>query len=169
MYFQSFFPALMVLGHFLQKYLSVYLSFTFPNNLETNLTQELLGVSSLDILPIKKDISATIHPQKGQITPWMLPSLRVNHISYTLIFKGRLEEWKISCQEFFLGMVRLVGVSFHNQLMCQMSLPQTHQVPLLFKIFQPQEFSDSALTLPVVPNVPALDSSNESASEHKKF
>ncbi|RVW35205.1 Retrovirus-related Pol polyprotein from transposon RE1 [Vitis vinifera] len=31
------------------------------------------------------------------------------------------------------------------------------------------DFSDSAPTLPVVPNVPALDSSNESASEHKKF
>ena len=31
------------------------------------------------------------------------------------------------------------------------------------------EFSDSAPTLPIVPNVPALDSSKESTSEHKKF
>ena len=31
------------------------------------------------------------------------------------------------------------------------------------------EFSDSAPTLPIVPNVPALESSNESASAHKKF
>ena len=166
MYFQSFFPALMVLGHFLQKYLSVYLSFTFPNNLETNLTQELLGVSSLDILPIKRDISATIHPQ-GHISPWMLPSLRVNHISYTLIFRGRLEEWKISCQEFFLGMVRLVGVPQPVNVP-NVSTSNTLSSPTVQDISAP-EFSDSAPTLPIVPNVPALDSSKESTSEHKKF
>ena len=186
MYFQSFFPALMVLGHFLQKYLSVYLSFTFPNNLETNLTQELLGVSSLDILPIKRDISTTIHPQKGHITPWMLPSLRVNHISYTLIFRGRLEEWKISCQEFFLlGMVRLVGVpqpvnvpnvstsnTSSSPTVQDVSGPKFSYFASILPIVQnvsTSEFSDSAPTLPIVPNVPALDSSNESASEHKKF
>ena len=136
MYFQSLSLTLRVLEHFVLKYLGVYLLFTFPNNLETNLTQELLGVSFLDIFPIKRDTSATIHPQKCHISPWMLPSLRVNHISHTLIFKGRLEEWKISCQEFFLGIVRMARVSFHNRLMCQMFLPQTHQAPLLSKMFQ---------------------------------
>ena len=120
----------------------------------------------MDILPIKRDISATIHPQ-GHISPWMLPSLRVNHISHTLIFKGRLEERKINCQEFFLGMVRLVGVPQPVNVP-NVSTSNTSSSPTVQDISAP-EFSDSAPTLPIVPNVPALDSSKESTSEHKKF
>ena len=52
--------------------------------------------------------------------------------------------------------------------MPNVSTSKTSSSPTVQDISAP-DFSDSAPTLPVVPNVPALDSSNESASEHKKF
>ena len=47
-------------------------------------------MSFLDIPLLKRDISATIISQKDYISPRITPSLKVNLISYTLIFKGEI-------------------------------------------------------------------------------
>ena len=39
-----------------------------------------------------------------------------HHRVFFPIRNKKLKEWKISCQEFFLGMVRMVGMPFHNRL-----------------------------------------------------
>lgn len=72
MYSQSLVLTLRVLEQLLQKYLGVYLLFIFPDDQEVNMTQELLVVSSLDIPLIKRDISATLLPLKGHLSPWIL-------------------------------------------------------------------------------------------------
>ena len=48
------------------------------------------------------------------------------------------------------------------------STSNTSSSPTVQDVSAP-EFLDFAPTLPIVSNVPALDSSNESDSEHKKF
>ena len=89
-YSPSLFLTLRVLNPFLKKHLGLSLSFTFPNNLEIDLIQEILGVSFLDIPLLKMDISATMISQKDYISPRITPSLKVNLISYTLIFNGEI-------------------------------------------------------------------------------
>ena len=54
-------------------------------------------------------------------------------------------------------------------IISQVSLPQNHQFPFTIQDISSSEFSNFLPVFLIVSNVPTLDSSNESVSEHKKF